>query len=49
MAQPRLQGANPALIEILNRMENKDSTHNKFLMFPKADFDGTSKQAAKSH
>ena len=52
MAQParlHLQGADPALIEILNRMENKESTHKKFLMFPKADFDGTSKQAAKSH
>ena len=48
-APPCLQGANPALIAILNRMENKDSTHKKFLMFPKADFDGTSKQAAKSH
>ena len=52
MAQPaplHLQGADPALIAILNRMENKDSTHKKFLMFPKADFDSTSKQAAKSH
>ena len=52
MAQPvppHLQGADPALIAILNRMENKDSTCKKFLMFPKADFDGTSKQAAKSH
>ena len=48
-APPRLQGADPALIVILNRMENKDSTHKKFLMFPKADFDHTSKQAEKSH
>ena len=48
-APPRLQGADPALIAILNRMENKDSTHKKFIMFPKVDFDGTSKQAAKSH
>ena len=48
-APPCLQGADPALIAILNRMENKDSTHKKFIMFPKADFDGTSKQAAKSH
>ena len=48
-APPHLQGADPALIAILNRMENKDSTRKKFLMFPKADFDGTSKQAAKSH
>ena len=52
MAQPPappLQGADPALIAILNRMENKDSTRKKFLTFPKSDFDGTSKQAAKSH
>ena len=52
MAQPaplHLQGADPALIAILNRMENKDSTRKKFTMFPKADFDGSSKQAAKSH
>ena len=48
-APPHLQGADPALVAILNRMENKDSTCKKFLMFPKADFDGTSKQAAKSH
>ena len=45
MAQP----APPCLQGMENRMENKDSTHKKFLMFPKADFDGTSKQAAKSH
>ena len=52
MAQPaplHLQGADPALIAILNIMENKDSTRKKFIMFPKADFDSTSKQAAKSH
>ena len=49
LAQLHLQGADPALIEILNCMENKGSTRKKFLMFPKADFDGTSKQAAKSH
>ena len=48
-APPHLQGADPALIAILNRMENKDSTCKKFLMFPKADFDGTSKRAAKNH
>ena len=48
-APPCLQGADPALIAILNRMENKDSTRKKFLMFPKADFDSTSKQATKSH
>ena len=52
MAQPaplHLQGTDPALIAILNRMENKDSTSKKLIMFPKADFDGTSKQATKSH
>ena len=48
-APPHLQGTDPALIAILNRMENEDSTHKKFLMFPKADFDGTSKQAVKTH
>ena len=48
-APPHLQGTDPALIAILNRMENKDSTCKKFIMFPKADFDGSSKQAAKSH
>ena len=48
-APPCLQGADPALIAILNRMENKDSTRKKFIMFPKADFDGSSKQATKSH
>ena len=48
-APPHLQGADPALIAILNRMANKDSTHKKFLMFPKADFNCTSKQATKSH
>ena len=48
-APPHVQGADSALIAILNRSENKDRTRKKFLMFPKADFDGTSKQAAKSH
>ena len=48
-APPHLQGTDPALIAILNRMENKDSTRKKFIMFPKADFDSSSKQATKSH
>ena len=48
-AQCGLRGADPALIEILNRMENKDNTRKKFLMFPKQAFDGKSKQAAKNH
>ena len=48
-AQRGLRGTDPALIEILNRMENKDNTRKKFLMFPKQAFDGKSKQAAKNH
>ena len=48
-AQCGLRRADPALIEILNRMENKDNTRKKFLMFPKLAFDGKSKQAAKNH
>ena len=48
-AQCGLRGADPALIEILNRMENKDNTRKKFLMFPKQAFDGKSKQAAENH
>ena len=48
-AQCGLRGADPALIEILNRMESKDNTRKKFLMFPKQAFDGKSKQAAKNH
>ena len=47
--QRGLRGADPALIEILNRMENKDNTRKKFLMFPKQAFDGKSKQATKNH
>ena len=48
-AQRGLRGADPALIEILNRMAKKDNTRKKFLMFPKQAFDGKSKQAAKNH
>ena len=48
-AQRGLRGVDPALIEILNRIENKDNTRKKFLMFPKQAFDGKSKQAAKNH
>ena len=44
-----LRVADPALIEILNRIENKDNSRKKFLMFPKQAFDGKSKQAAKNH
>ena len=48
-AQRGLRGADPALIEILKRMENKDNTRKKFLMFPKQVFDGKLEQAAKNH
>ena len=48
-AQRGLREVDPALIEILNRIENKDNTRKKFLMFPKQAFDGKSKQAAKNH
>ena len=48
-AQCGLRGADPTLIEILNRMENKDNTRNKFLMFLKNVFAGKSKQAGKNH
>ena len=48
-AQHGLRGADPALIEMLNRMENKNNTRRKFLMFPKQAFDGKSKQAAKNY
>ena len=47
--QRGLRGADPTLIEILNRMENKDNTRKKFLMFLKQALDGKSKQAAKNH
>ena len=46
---PGLWEADIALIEILNRMENKDNTMKKFPMFPKNAFNGKSKQAAKNH
>ena len=53
MAQARLRGADPALIQILTRMEerdnNRDNTCKKFLMFPKDSFDGKSKNLAKNH
>ena len=43
MVQPvpaGLQGADPAIVEILSRMENKDNRRKKFLMFSKNAFDG---------
>ena len=48
-----LQGADPALIQILQRMEdrdnNRDLSHKKLLMFPKDMFNGNTKGLAKSH
>ncbi|MCG8620626.1 MAG: retrotransposon gag domain-containing protein, partial [Proteobacteria bacterium] len=48
-----LQGADPALVQILQRLEdrdnNRDHARKKFLMFPTGRFNGTTKGAAKSH
>ena len=48
-----LQGADPALIQILQQMEdrdnNRDLSHKKLLMFPKDMFNGNTKGLAKSH
>ena len=48
-----LRGADPALVQILTRMQNRDeqqdNTRKKLLMFPKNAFDGTSKKLAKTH
>ena len=57
MAQPNrrnpLRGADPALIEILERMEEREANHDnarkKFIMFPKDTFNGKTKGLAKSH
>ena len=53
MSGRTLQGANPALIQIFKRMEdkdnNRDNSRKKFLMFPSGWFNGTTKGAAKSH
>ena len=52
-AQPALQGADPALVQILqmmqNRDANRDNSHKQFLMFPKESFTGQDKKLAKSH
>ena len=52
--QPQpLQGANPALVQILqmmqNRDANRDNSRKQFLMFPKESFTGQDKKLAKSH
>ena len=52
--QPQpLQGADPALVQILqmmqNRDANRDNSRKQFLMFPKECFTGQDKKLAKSH
>ena len=48
-----LQGADPALVQILqmmqNRNANRDNSCKQFLMFPKESFIGQDKKLAKSH
>ena len=50
---PPLQGADPALVQILqmmqNRDANRDNSRKQFLMFPKECFTGQNKKLAKSH
>ena len=50
---PPLQGADPALVQILqmmqNRDANRDNSRKQFLMFPKECFTGQDKKLAKSH
>ena len=52
--QPQpLQGADPALVKILQMMQNhyanRDNFRKQFLMFPKESFTGQDKKLAKSH
>ena len=52
--QPQpLQGADPALVQILQMMQNRDvnrdNSRKQFLMFPKESFRGQDKKLAKSH
>ena len=52
--QPQpLQGVDPALVQILqmmqNRDANRDNSRKQFLMFPKESFTGQDKKLAKSH
>ena len=48
-----LQGADPAPVQILqmmqNRDANRDNSRKQFLMFPKESFTGQVKKKAKSH
>ena len=48
-----LQGADPALVQILqmmqNRDANRDNSRKQFLMFPKESFTGEDKKKARSH
>ena len=50
---PPLQGADPALVQILqimqNRDANRDNSRRQFLMFPKECFAGQDKKLSKSH
>ena len=50
---PALQGADPALVQILqmmqNRDANRDNSRKQFLMFPKESYTGQDKKKAKSH
>ena len=52
-ANVALQGADPALVQILqmmqNRDANRDNSRKQFLMFPKEAFTGEDKKKAKSH
>ena len=52
-ANQALQGADPALVQILqmmqNRDANRDNSQKQFLMFPKESFTGQDKKKAKSH
>ena len=52
-ANQSLQGADPALVQILqmmqNRDANRDNSQKQFLMFPKEVFTGEDKKKAKSH
>ena len=52
--QPQpLQGADPALVQILQMVQNRDAnrgnSRKQFLMFPKESFRGQNKKLAKSH
>ena len=52
-ALPNLQGADPALVQILqmiqNRDANRDNSHKQLLMFPTEKFTGTDKKKAQGH